>query len=155
MAAVLDAPIAAGEPAGPSRVGRAQQLRPPVVTAAVIGAATIALRFHDPHVRGSWGLCPFKALTGWDCPACGGLRAVNDLSRGHLDAAVHSNLAFVIAVPFLVGGWLWWVDRARRAQPVRRGGHRRTSVLVIASTLALVLFTVWRNTPWGSAFHVA
>ena len=47
-------------------------------------AATIALRLRDPHDSGSWGYCPWKLLTGLDCPGCGALRAVNDLTHGDL-----------------------------------------------------------------------
>jgi hypothetical protein len=137
---------------------RSHRLRAPVGVALGIGLATVALRFHDPHDRGSWGFCPFKAVTGWDCPACGGLRAVNDLTHGRIDAAAHSNLAFAIALPFLVGGWTWWFARTWRdepVQPVTVRSHRSPGLVPVAVAAALAVFTVWRNTPWGTAFHVA
>ena len=100
-------------------------------------------------------MCPFKLLTGWDCPACGGLRAVNDLAHGHIGAAFHSNAVFVASVPLLVLAWVWWLRREWAGTPRRRmsaGVRRVVQVLVVA---LLAAFTVWRNTPWGSAFHVA
>ena len=52
------------------------------------GAAAMAvLRFHDPHARGSYAYCPFLYLTGHPCPLCGGLRAMNDLTRGRIEDA--------------------------------------------------------------------
>src|SRR5262245_60026021 len=35
---------------------------------ALIGCVVLAVR--DPNERGSYGLCPFKAVTGLDCPGC-------------------------------------------------------------------------------------
>ena len=70
-----------------------------------------------PARPGSWGICPTRFLTGLDCPGCGGLRAVNDLTNGDLVGAASSNLLFVAAIPFLVLGWLLWL----RSEPRARG----------------------------------
>ena len=45
-------------------------------------------------------------LTGTYCPACGGLRAVNDLTRGDVAGAASSNLVFVASLPLLAAWWL-------------------------------------------------
>jgi hypothetical protein len=113
-----------------------------------LALATAALHVHDPHQSGSWGYCPTAALGFW-CPGCGGLRAVNDLTNGDPTAAASSNLAFVVALPFIVLGLgVWTVARWRGVRwtvpmwlvrPVAYGG------------LALVLaFTLLRNLPVGS-----
>ncbi len=86
--------------------------------AAVAGAGLAwagALRLRDPHVAGSWGTCPFLALTGLPCPVCGGLRAVNDLTRGDVVAAAGSNLVVVLGLAVAVGWWLAWLRRSVRA----------------------------------------
>lgn len=131
-------------------------LRPPLVTAAGVLAVTLALRLRDPHVSGSWGFCPLRALTGLDCPACGGLRAVNDLTHLRLDAAFHSNALFVLSVPVLVAAWAWWVVRTGRGHPPRGAGgrERRTRERVAWAALGatVLAFTVFRNTPWGHAY---
>lgn len=133
---------------------RWRQARTPVLVAAGVGVATLALRLRDPHQDGSWGLCPFKAVTGWDCPGCGGLRAVNDLTHFRFADAWYSNALFIAAVPALVGLWVLWTVRAwsgsgRSLPPevVRYGG--------IAFALVALAFTVWRNTPSGSAYFAA
>jgi hypothetical protein len=133
---------------------RARRLRRPLGTAAAIGAATLALHLRDPHQRGSWGLCPFKALTGWDCPACGGLRAVNDLGHGQLTEAAHSNLLFVASIPLLLGLWALWVRRSWTDGSPRVPSATIRPLVVAYGVLALV-FTVVRNTPWGSDWYVA
>lgn len=135
---------------------RRAELRRPLLTAAGVLAATLALRLHDPHVSGSWGFCPLRALTGLDCPACGGLRAVNDLTHLRLDAAFHSNALFVASVPVLVAGWVWWLVHSGRRPPVsgspRPAVRARERVLWGALGVLVLVFTVVRNTPWGHAY---
>jgi hypothetical protein len=115
----------------------------PVATIGTIGALTVALHLRDPHSSGSWGFCPSAAM-GFYCPGCGGLRAVNDLSNLQLADAASSNLAFVVALPFLLAGLaVWTLDRWR--------GHTRRVPMALVTRvgltgLALVaVFTVLRN----------
>jgi hypothetical protein len=115
-------------------------------------AATLALRWRDPHVTGSWGFCPLRALTGLDCPFCGGLRAVNDLSHLRLSDAVHSNALLVAVLPLLVAGWAWWAWRSSHGRPVRAPAGSRARMLWAAAAAVVLAFTVFRNTPWGTAY---
>jgi hypothetical protein len=140
----------------PDPVGtRARRLREPFGTAAALGLATSALLLRDPHRHGSWGLCPFKALTGWDCPFCGGLRSVNDLGHGRVLDAAHSNLFFVASIPVLAALWALWLRRAWTGPDRSRAPARLARPLLVAAAVLLLAFTVYRNTPWGSAWHVA
>ena len=123
------------------------------MAAGAVAAASLALRLRDPHDSGSWGYCPFKLLTGLDCPGCGSLRAVNDLTHGDIVAAASSNLLFVIAVPIVAGFWLLWVRRSWTGAAPRPLTKRTTSALWAASLVVAVVFTVLRNTPWGSWLH--
>lgn len=134
---------------------RARRLRGPVGTAAVLGLAALALRLRDPHQHGSWGLCPFKAITGWDCPFCGGLRGVNDLGHGRLLDAAHSNLFLVASLPVLVAVWAWWLRHGWVGGDPPRVRARVVRPLLVAAAVLLLVFTVYRNTPWGSAWKAA
>lgn len=134
---------------------RVRRLRAPLGTAAAIGAAALALHLRDPHTRGSWGLCPFKAITGWDCPACGGLRAVNDLGHGELLSAAHSNLLFVASIPLVVGLWALWFGRRWSGRETPRLPARGARALLVGYAVAGLAFTVYRNTPWGSAWYAS
>jgi Protein of unknown function (DUF2752) len=120
---------------------------PALVGAAGLGAATL-LHFHDPHSSGSYGYCPFLALTGKPCPGCGGLRAINDLTRGDFMAAISSNILAVALVATLGVAWVLWVVRSAR------GGRDRMIVVSARTGYAvlglIVVFAVVRNTPWGS-----
>lgn len=126
---------------------RATDLAGPVGVAGLGLAAAAALHLRDPHQSGAWGFCPFRVLTGWDCPGCGGLRAVNDLTHLDLVSAASSHLLLVVALPAVALGWVLWVRAAAagRSVPRIRWTRLRTSLL-----LGVVLgFTVLRNTPWG------
>src|SRR3954449_7666280 len=98
------APDADATPVLPER-SRWDRLQGPLVTAGLVGGLTVALHLRDPHSSGSWGYCPFYALTGLYCPGCGGLRAVNDLGNGDLLGAASSNVVFVALIPVVVLLW--------------------------------------------------
>ena len=134
---------------------RSRRVGVPLVTAGLVSATTVALRFRDPHVHGSWGLCPFKLLTGWDCPGCGSLRAVNDLTHGDLLGAASSNLVLVLAIPFALAGWGLWLRRSWTGEPRPGSGLSRAGGLLALALLvtALVAFTVARNTVAGAWLH--
>lgn len=139
--------------ATPVAASRRQRLTGPASVAVAVVAGTVALHVRDPDASGSWGFCPWKLLTGLDCPGCGTLRAVNDLTGGHVVAAASSNLLFVLAVPVASATWLAWTRRSwlGTPRPVRPVALTRT--VWIAAALVTVVFTVLRNTPWGSWLH--
>ncbi|MPZ97381.1 MAG: DUF2752 domain-containing protein, partial [Propionibacteriales bacterium] len=58
------------------RADRWSRLALPLLSGAAVLAAVAVLHVRDPHASGSYGFCPWLALTGTYCPACGGLRAV-------------------------------------------------------------------------------
>jgi Protein of unknown function (DUF2752) len=129
----------------PSRWSR---VRRPALVIGALAVVTLALRLRDPHEHGAWGLCPSAAL-GFYCPGCGGLRAVNDLTHGDVHAAASSNLAFVVALPFLVLGLALWAVGRWRGRPYRvpMGVIRPVAYAGLALLLA---FAVLRNLPAGS-----
>lgn len=51
---------------------------------ALLGAV---LFVWDPAQHDFYPRCVFRALTGWECPGCGGLRAVHALLHGDLATA--------------------------------------------------------------------
>lgn len=104
----------------------------------LVGALTY-IGVADPHSPDSiYPQCPFKFLTGWNCPACGGLRMTHDLLHGDLLAAVQDNVFALVLIPLLA---CWIV--------VRR--HSGRSWLPIPTTVTLLVaataWTVVRNLP--------
>ncbi len=106
--------------------------------ALAVGALTY-IGLVDPHQPGAlFPACPFKLLTGWNCPACGGLRMTHDLLHGNLSAAVVDNVFLLIGLPLLA---VWSVWRRRRGQRVF------TPVALIVITISAIAWTVLRNLP--------
>lgn len=127
---------------------RRQRMLGPAVTIGGLALATLALHLRDPHQSGSWGYCPSAAL-GFYCPGCGGLRAVNDLTDGHVGAAASSNVLFVALLPllvFLLGRWAFerWTGR------VRQPNVRLVRAFLVSLGVAAVVFTVLRNLALGA-----
>jgi Protein of unknown function (DUF2752) len=117
-------------------------LRAPIRVAVYTGIATVGVVAMDPqhtHIP----LCPFHAITGWWCPLCGGLRAVNAAARGHLGAALHDNVLLMAGLPILVWIFVDWTLRRRDGRAARSWPRWATVALVVLG----VVFTVVRNLP--------
>ena len=98
----------------------------------------------DPNQPGHYPLCPFRAMTGLDCPGCGSMRAIHDLATGHPLAALDQNVLAVLFVPVLLLAWVAWLRRCWRGEPAP-APHRRWVPLAV---LVLVLaFWLVRNLP--------
>ncbi len=71
--------------------------------AIIAGLVTVVMvyRWMSPY---AWWMprCPFRLLTGLQCPGCGFQRAMAALLRGHVAEAVHYNLYLVYALPYLL-----------------------------------------------------
>lgn len=122
-----------------------------VGAAALLGVAYVGLV--DPNQPGHYPLCPTKALTGLDCPFCGGLRATHALARGDLLGASDHNLVVVaLAVPVILlwAAWLrreWIGDRdGRTSHPLQSfsAAVLRPQVLWTI-TVVIGVFAVVRN----------
>ena len=115
--------------------------RPTVIAASLVGGVCVASALLDP--TGGPRLCPFKAMTGLDCPLCGATRAAHQLFRGNVIAALDFNAVFVVAAPLLI-----WIAVAVLRQGLGDTAVRLPSVrrpTVIALVAAVVTFTVIRN----------
>src|SRR2546425_12128471 len=64
--------------------------------------------------------CPFRALTGLQCPGCGSTRACYQLLHLHPIAAFKLNPLMMLTLPFIVYGFLGFTRSAITGQPQRR-----------------------------------
>jgi hypothetical protein len=115
--------------------GAFSRLGAPFGVLALGGAGAVLLLFVDPNEPGNLlPKCPFKWLTGLNCPACGATRMVHALLHGDVVAAWHYN-AVLLALGVPLALWLfgrWTRDRwtgERRSVPKPVG----VAVLVIAA----------------------
>jgi Protein of unknown function (DUF2752) len=123
----------------PAQHGARRRLYPALGAGALLVGALGYVGLVDPHKPDSvFPICPFRLLTGWNCPACGGLRMVHDVLHGDLAAAISDNAFLLVGIPVLAG---WILLR-------RRSGKSLFSVPAVATLMiATLAWTVVRNLP--------
>lgn len=62
----------------------------------------VVFYFFDPLQYAFFPKCPFKLLTGYNCPGCGFQRAVHSLLHGDVIQAIKYNIFLVISMPYLL-----------------------------------------------------
>ena len=129
--------------------GRADWRRGAVAGGAVV-AGTAAIALVNPTDSGV-PVCWSASVFGFDCPLCGGLRAVNALARGDWLAAADHNVLLAVALPVVVVLWVVWMVGAVRGRTVRLPAPPIWAWGALAGiTLA---FTVVRNMDLGPVAH--
>ena len=82
--------------------------------------------------------CPFRLLTGLNCPGCGGLRMTHDVLHGDLVAAINDNVLLLVGIPLLAG----WILLRRRS-----GKSPLTLPAAATVVITLLAWTIVRNLP--------
>jgi hypothetical protein len=120
-------------------------IAPVAVGAIALGVcATIAVM--DPQTRGALSPgCPFRVVTGYDCPGCGSTRALYALTQGDPFRAIDHNVLVVLMLPVLLWAWFGWL-RHRLGQRSEAPTLAPKVTFVFAGVL--VGFWVARNLPW-------
>ena len=68
-----------------------------MLASPVVVAGLAVIYRNDPAKAGFYPPCPFKALTGLQCPGCGGTRALHALLHGDVAGAFALNpMLFVV-----------------------------------------------------------
>lgn len=98
------------DPTGDSRARtgfRSRTALRPLVGFFAVGVGLSALY----ATTGVGVICPFRAVTGWDCPLCGGTRMGSALLHGDVAVAFAFNPVALIGIAVLgVVGVLWVVE---------------------------------------------
>ena len=118
--------------------------RYPLHRAWLIAAAAITcvvLYIRDPAQGSPYPACPFRAITGLDCPFCGTGRALHAVLHAEVGRAFSLNPLVVVATPLLAVAWLL----GKRPSP-------RTMWIGLG---VLVAFAVVRNLPFGAVSWMA
>jgi hypothetical protein len=118
---------------------------------AVLGCVGLAFSYvlaNDPTDAKAdpMGPCIFKAVTGYDCPGCGGTRMVWYMLHGNVTEAARHHLVAFLAVPVLAYAFLVW-----GAQRVFARRLPRVRIPPLAWSLYLGawgVYAVLRNLPW-------
>jgi hypothetical protein len=115
----------------------------PVVAGGLLLGGCVALAVVDP--ANGPPVCPFRALTGLDCPGCGGTRAAHQLFTGNLATAVDFNILAVVAIPFIL--WGLFVALTAMLGGPRWRGFALSSQWTKVALVVIVAFWVLRNLP--------
>ena len=105
-----------------------------IAASCVALTAVIVYRF-DPALHGFYPRCVFHALTGLECPGCGGTRALHQLLHGRFAEAYRLNPMLFLMGPFVVAGSL------------TDGQWTRHRWVGWAAAILLIAWGVFRNTP--------
>lgn len=88
--------------------------------------------------------CPFKTVTGLDCPGCGSQRALHSLLHGDFRQAFHFNPLFIAAIPYVFVGILFeWFGLKNKYPKVRKFLFGKIAIYIIAAII--ILFFILRN----------
>jgi len=112
--------------------------------AMTLAGAAVLYHF-DPARTWFYPPCMFHALTGLNCPGCGGLRAIHKLLHGNVTGALHSNALVVLLVPIVlwVGVRVVWQTKAG----VRQADSPVPIPLLWIVLGAMIVFGLLRNLP--------
>jgi Protein of unknown function (DUF2752) len=84
---------------------RTRQIATVSIIWVVIATGSILLYLFDPANPADQSLfpsCPFRTLTGLQCPGCGTLRGLHQLIHGHPLATFKLNPLLMVTLPFLL-----------------------------------------------------
>ncbi len=83
--------------------------------------------------------CPFKLLTGLNCPGCGIQRAVHALLHGRFAEAISYNYFLVYSVPYVSSFVVLWLIPENRAREILRAVIENKYVV----DFYIISFLIW------------
>ena len=113
----------------------------PVAFAAGL-AVLLVLHFFPPGQYPIYPVCQLHQSTGLDCPGCGGLRAMHQLTNGNFAAAWRLNPVVFVLLPLVAyEAWVRLYLKKARLSLLERPR------LLITLGIFLMAFSVARNLP--------
>lgn len=108
-----------------------------------IAAAAVAIYYYIDPARVVWmPRCPFRWLTGWQCPACGNQRALHALLHGQWTTAWGYNPFLIVSLPYLIALVAARLLRSRRPRFYAAVAHPR---VVMTYVVLICLWWLLRN----------
>lgn len=108
-------------------------------------AALLYLRLFNPAGSGLYPPCPFRYLTGLNCPGCGTLRALHQLLHGHPLVALDLNPLLIFGLPIMLYVFLSYALVAARGRGLPRVFIPTALIWVIF--WVIIAYWVLRNIP--------
>jgi hypothetical protein len=108
-------------------------------------AGLLVLRLFNPASSGLFPPCPFRALTGLNCPGCGTSRGLHQLLNGHPIVAFDLNPLMVLSLPFMAYVFVSYALVAARGRGLPKVFIPSPLIWVIF--WVIISFWVLRNIP--------
>lgn len=124
-----------------------------LAVALPVAAVVLVLFLFNPSHYPFYPRCLLYTTTGIYCPGCGSLRALHQLTHGHLVTALRCNVLLMMSLPFVAFYcWrlasCWWAGEPLPRFTLSLGWIK----LLVA---VLILFTVLRNIPCAPFTYLA
>ena len=98
----------------------------------------------DPSKGLFFPSCPFKSLTGFDCPGCGSQRAIHEILHLNFKKAFEYNALLVLAIPYILLFFIFNMEWVKiRFPKTEKFLFGRNSLLMILAIV--ILFFIFRN----------
>lgn len=111
---------------------------------AVVIVGSVLFLF-NPAETGVFPRCPFLMLTGYECPGCGSQRAIHALLHGDIIRAWDYNPLLVIAVPYIILGFIAELSfrRSHLIRTVRDRLYSGRAVWIVLTVI--IIYWIGRN----------
>ncbi len=136
---VIPPPVISESDSGTTRLGWLLSM------ALVAGFAVLYL--FNPVEHSFYPVCQFYKLTHLYCPGCGSLRALHQLTHGHVGAAFLSNPLLTISIPILAWIGIRKLLRLPTHSATQSVFQSRAPWLVL---LVVIVFGILRNLPFAA-----
>jgi hypothetical protein len=110
----------------------------------LLAGAAAYLFFFEPGRNGFFPVCPFRALTGFNCPGCGTTRGLHQLLHGHFVSALELNPLLVVVLPILGYALIAYTRSAISGNPPRQFSLPPKYGWLL--TILILGFWIFRNT---------
>jgi hypothetical protein len=108
----------------------------------MIAGGIVLYRF-DPETAGFYPVCALHQMTGLQCPGCGSLRALHQLTHGNIAGAWRFNPLLVALLP--MGLWLGLREAVRWTLGWRWPGVITRPIIGWSLVIVTVAFGIARN----------
>lgn len=99
--------------------------------------------------------CSFHEYTSYNCPGCGGQRAIHYLLHGEILQALHHNLIFTLGLPFLLYLYFLVVDVYILKDKKLLRSFMYSPKFGFSVVAVIILFLVLRNIPFFPFTYLA
>ena len=100
---------------------------------------------YDPAKHSWFPQCPFKIVTGLECPGCGSQRAIHALLHGEFRQVFHYNALILPFISYLILGFAYRLVKRPSPQLLtwRKILFGEYAIKII--TVVIFVYFIWRN----------